>query len=226
LRYWSKKFVAAAWGVCACMAVPGTPPGARADSTYFYNGNSYTSNNAGFVCLPGSLPCSPVPSPNAAADAAKFGTNLTSSVTFDFDTTGVTGSFLVSPRVGPSDITVQLTSGVYSASTMNFVDPSNYVTLTNGWFLTAVGVQCNFSSGPGVCAFTTNGGNPGEPFFSAGDNVQQLCSPAVCVAQSAVSSVPGIWSVPFPAIGSRPAGLALASGGLLGWWCRRRQKTA
>ena len=79
LRYWSKKFVAVAWAACGCMAVFGWPPGAR---------NSYTSIKTAFVGLPRSLPCSPVPNPNAAADAAKFGTNPTGSMNFDFDTTG------------------------------------------------------------------------------------------------------------------------------------------
>src|SRR5262249_37023856 len=75
----------------AWMAVLGTAA-ARADTTYFYTGSPYTAINTGLIpCSPS--PCSPLPNPNAAADAALFGTNLTGFITFGIDTTGLTETF-------------------------------------------------------------------------------------------------------------------------------------
>src|SRR5262245_2640484 len=80
-RYSLTKCVAAA---LAWMAVLGTAA-ARADTTYFYTGSPYTAINTGFIsCFPG--PC--IPNPNAAHDAAVFGTNLAGFITFGIDTTG------------------------------------------------------------------------------------------------------------------------------------------
>ena len=71
-------------------------------TTYQYVGLPYTTNT----------------------DPANFGSNMTGTVTFSFDTTGVTGVF------GLGSITnLQLTSGVY---TSDLVDSSSAFTLTNG----------------------------------------------------------------------------------------------
>jgi hypothetical protein len=85
---------AIALGLFTCMAVIGTSP-ASADTTYYYVGNPYTTNS----------------------DPTNFGTNMTGSVTFDFDTSGVTGVFYLSQ----GHITdLQLTSGIYSVDATNF----------------------------------------------------------------------------------------------------------
>jgi hypothetical protein len=90
-------------GVAVLTALPAT----AITTTYVYTGAPYTTIIA--------------PTP---ADAARFGTNMTGAVTFDFDTTGVTGSF------GLNDITnLSLVSGVYSATT-NFSSATSF-TLTN-----------------------------------------------------------------------------------------------
>ena len=58
---------------------------------YTYTGALYTSFDTGCLNNPKTGPC--VPNPNAAIDALIFGTRLTGSVTFRFDTTGVSGKF-------------------------------------------------------------------------------------------------------------------------------------
>jgi hypothetical protein len=227
MRYSLRKFVAALWTALTCMAVLGSPPEARADTTYFYNGSPYTEIHTDIInvgnCLLAFPACTYVPNPNAAADAAKFGTNMTGAVTFDFDTTGVTGSF------GLNDITnLSLVSGVYSVTTnFNVVSFS----LTNGlitdWVITAGGgftVSCDFSNGTDFCGWQSSGSD--HPFLAAaGDLVTQICPSCGEAAQRAFSSTPGTWAVvPAPIAGAGLPGL-LATGGLLCWW-RRRQRIA
>jgi hypothetical protein len=62
---------------------------AKADTTYVYTGSPYRFNS----------------------DPSIFGLNMTGSVTFNFNTTGVSGSF------GINDVTsIELTSGIYTVS--------------------------------------------------------------------------------------------------------------
>jgi hypothetical protein len=109
MLYSLRKFAAAAWGAFTCVAILGTP--ANADTIYYYTGSPYTTISTENILDRTTIPATVVPNPNAAADAAVFGTNLTGSVTFGFDTTGVTGTFgvvsrrrFIAPhRTGPRD---------------------------------------------------------------------------------------------------------------------------
>ena len=89
MRYSLRNFVVAALGAFTCMGALGTA--AQANTVYTYTGALYTSFNTGCLNNPKTGPC--VPNPNAAIDALIFGTRLTGSVTFRFDTTGVSGKF-------------------------------------------------------------------------------------------------------------------------------------
>ena len=91
MRHSLGKFVATAWVAFTCMALLGTP--ANADTIYYYTGSPYTTISTENILDSTTIPATVVPNPNAAADAVVFGTNLTGSVTFGFDTTGVTGTF-------------------------------------------------------------------------------------------------------------------------------------
>jgi hypothetical protein len=199
------KLVTVACGALASMAVLGTAT-ARADTTYFYTGSPYTVRTG------------------TPADAAVFGTNLTGSITFHFDATGVNATFGSNapfPNPFPDPTVNQFTSGDISWTSLALIA----LTLTNGaitdWRLGPTQTQtgCVFSTGPATCGVIST-----NEFPMAGDVVQQVCLGCVFLAEN---FTPGTWSptpVPGPVAGSGVLGLLLALGGLPYWRQRRNDR--
>jgi hypothetical protein len=156
-RY-SARARATGLGALACMAVLGMPSAVNADTTYFYTGSPYTRISTDSICLPG---CNPIISnPNAAADAAILGIDITGSITFHFDTTGVSGT-LNKDLPANSVTTNQFTSGDISWGGPALLA----LTLSNGvitdWRLGPTDTGCTFSSpGPGVSSVCEMFSNP------------------------------------------------------------------
>jgi hypothetical protein len=206
-----KQFVAAACGAFACVAVLGASA-AIADTTYNYVGSPFGGNHE------------------------KLGTNMTGSVTFNFDTTGFSGTFdnFTAANAAPV-IALQITAGPFTSTFSIFPRGEIYVwsiTLTDGeitaWHIEASGSGPFGFNGPYSFNFSDWVSSRGCSCPSAVpfDGFQQVHSfmtgdpPLV----SAGTITPGQWFiVPAPAMGAGlPALLAFAS---FGWWRRRNGST-
>ena len=185
MRHSLGKFVATACVAFTCMALLGTQ--ANADTIYYYTGSPYTTISTENILDRTTIPATVVPNPNAAADAVVFGTNLTGSVTFGFDTTGVTGTFGNNvPYPNPFPVRVnQLTSGDISWTQLSIFS----FTLADG---AITGWQLSSSSQAG-CAFSVPSIGCGVISSNdGGDFVQQICHDCLFVAKTARCLAPGL----------------------------------
>jgi hypothetical protein len=176
---------------------------AQADTTYNYVGQSYVSGSPAF-----------------------FGTNMTGSVTFNFDTTSFSGS--ISFLDGSGFITdVQLTSGAYTiedtapAIAIEIMPNPQFILLNGAIVAWDIHSFDGFACGDPIhgCAMASTFGIPNGGV----DTFVQVCH--FC-NQGAVSPSPGIWSlapaaVPGPVAGAGVPGLMLA--GLIALWQRKRR---
>jgi hypothetical protein len=94
-------------------------------TTYTYTGLEYTHN----------------------PDPADFGTHMTGSVTFNFDTSGVSGTYDFS---GGTITNLQLTSGIYTSA---YIDSPAYFILVNG-VITEWQVPTETGAAPDVLIYT------------------------------------------------------------------------
>lgn len=200
---------------------------ASADTTYYYVGQPYTTN----------------------ADPAKLGTNMTGSVTFDFDTTGVSGKYFLSS----GHITeLQLTSGVYSVDINAFSPIVAYFTLTSGTITgwdtvttftnpilssgySLIGSTLPFAAdqivtggGPGVVIGAWNGFTADHGIQTGGNNnpgtwtIGATPAPPPPNDPLARNNVPEVVGVPGPIVGAGLPGFLMAVAGFIAWRRGRR----
>jgi len=174
-------------------------------TTYNYVGNPYTSNG----------------------DPANFGTHMTASVTFDFDTSAASGTFSLS---GGHIADLQLTSGIFTTP-IALMDPTtSNLTLTSGvitgWFLASL----LSSGGFDLSSISDPQAQPGGFAF---DRIIANACPSPCTSMALNFQNPGVWSVAAPAVSTTPLpaalplfGSALAMFGGIARWRKRRAAMA
>jgi hypothetical protein len=132
------------------------------------------------------------------------GSLFTGFVTFNFDTSGVSGTFAHNTTGGITE--TQLTwAGTSVDSKVNFVSLNSF-TLTDGaitdWLIYFSGLSfpnviCDFPFGKGICSFDSGGpGTVGQfGFPRAGDHVQQICGHCFDPLPLSFDGPPGTWSL-------------------------------
>jgi hypothetical protein len=193
---------ATALAIFACVAASV----ASADTTYNYVGSPYTGGNH-----------------------EKLGTNMTGSVTFNFDTTGFSGRFsnITGADAAPV-IALQITAGPFTSTFPGGIYDW-FITLDDGeitsWLIKANGSGPFGFNGPYPFNYSDFTGSSGLP-LNGYDGFEQVHSfqtgdPLNVTGFVGFTSTPGQWFiVPAPAMGAGLPALALlllATPGWLGW---------
>jgi hypothetical protein len=166
-------------------------------TTYTYTGLDYTHN----------------------PDPANFGTHMTGSVTFNFDTSGVSGTYDFS---GGTITNLQLTSGIYTSA---YIDSPAYFTLVSG-VITEWSVPTETGAVPDVMIYTRQI----SPYTNVFDQAFRFGDiPDYAFISYSLSGGSGAWTVDTTPAVPEPATWALMILGFAGvgfMAYRRRSKSA